>query len=93
MALGRKSPRDVEAQSHSTNKVSHWKLVLDQTLITPEVASWPYKGSGTENDPFVLEYIRNDPKDPLNFPKWKKWVNTSIAGIVSYTTYELKFLY
>lgn len=80
MALGGIGPRDVEAQSHLPNKVPHWKLVLDQTLITPEVANWRYKGSGTENNPFVLEYIKNDPRDPLNLPTWKKWVSTSIAG-------------
>lgn len=75
-------PQDVEAQAQAQKprKVAHWKLVLDQTLITPEVANWPYKGKGTEDDPFVLEYIRHDLRDPLHFPSWRKWVLTLMVA-------------
>jgi len=33
--------------------VSHWRLVIDQALITPEVENWKYNGSGTDEDPYV----------------------------------------
>ena len=33
--------------------VSHWRLVIDQSLVTPEVQNWKYNGSGTDEDPYV----------------------------------------
>lgn len=33
--------------------ISHWRLVIDQALVTPEVENWKYKGSGTDEDPYV----------------------------------------
>ena len=78
--------RDVEALKGSTQqKASHWKLVIDQTHVTPEVLSWPYKGSGTEEDPYVIVYIENDRRNPMLFPTWKKWLITILVAFVSRT--------
>jgi hypothetical protein len=82
---------DVEAQkSHSQKKASHWELVFDQTHVTPEVVNWPYKGSGTEDDPFVVVYIENDRRNPMLFPKWKKWVITLLVAFVSYPYFHCR---
>jgi len=51
--------------------------------VTPEVLNWPYKGAGTEEDPFVVEYIENDRRNPMLFPQWKKWMITILVAIVS----------
>jgi hypothetical protein len=76
--------RDVEAQKGMTQKkASHWELVWDQTHVTPEVIHWPYKGSGTEEDPYVVEYIENDRRNPMLFPNWKKWLITLLVAFVS----------
>jgi hypothetical protein len=76
--------RDVEAQKgRAQQKASHWKLVIDQTHVTPEVLSWPYKGSGTEEDPYIVEYIENDRRNPMLFPMWKKWMITILVAFVS----------
>ena len=48
--------KDVESGSTSgkgPQSVSHWRLVIDQALITPEVQNWNYNGSGTDEDPYV----------------------------------------
>ena len=75
---------DVEAQQRSSQKsAAHWELVWDQTHVTPEVVNWPYKGSGTEDDPYVVEYIENDRRNPLHFPQWKKWMITVLVAVVS----------
>ncbi|KAH7360570.1 major facilitator superfamily domain-containing protein [Rhexocercosporidium sp. MPI-PUGE-AT-0058] len=76
--------QDVEAQKKSTQKkAAHWELVFDQTHVTPEVLNWPYKGSGTEEDPYVVEYIENDRRNPMLFPKWKKWMITLLVAVVT----------
>ena len=54
----------------------HFKLLLDQGGVTPEVLAWRYKGQGTEEDPFVVDFLENDPKNPMAFPQWKKWTIT-----------------
>jgi hypothetical protein len=76
--------RDIEAQKGKTQQTaSHWKLVIDQTHVTPEVLNWLYKGRGTEDDPYVVEYIENDKRNPMLFPMWKKWTITMLVAIVS----------
>jgi hypothetical protein len=74
----------VEAQKRRTQKkASHWQLVIDQTHVTPEVLNWPYRGSGTEEDPYVVEYIENDRRNPMLFSMWKKWMITLLVAFVS----------
>jgi hypothetical protein len=75
---------DEEAQKHHKQKqAAHWELVFDQTHCTPEVINWRYKGSGTEEDPYVVVYIDNDRRNPMGFPDWKKWVITLLVAFVS----------
>jgi multidrug resistance protein len=78
-------PPDVESQKHvsSHKKVPHWRLVASQTLITDEVLSHPYNGSGTDDDPFVVEFIPGDPRNPMNFPEWKKWCLTVTVAVAT----------
>jgi len=76
--------RDIEAQkSRPQQKTSHWQLVFDQVHITDEVLNWPYKGAGTEESPYVVEYITNDRRNPMTWKKWKKWVITIIVAIAT----------
>jgi hypothetical protein len=78
--------QDVEAQKNVQKKATHWELVFDQTHVTPEVLNWAYKGSGTEKDPYVVEYIENDRRDPMGFPMWKKWMITLLVAFVGHTS-------
>jgi multidrug resistance protein len=63
-------------------RATNWQLVIDQTHVTQEVLDYPYHGSGTVQDPFVVEYIPGDRRDPMLFPVWKKWIFTMlVAGV------------
>jgi multidrug resistance protein len=57
--------------------------------VTPEVLNWPYKGSGTEGDPFEVEYIDNDRRNPMLFSIWKKWM---ITILVAFATLAVAFV-
>lgn len=82
--------RDEESQSKAAPaKVSHWRLVKSQTLITDEVANHKYKGSGTREDPFVIEWLPNDPRNPMNWPDMKKW---AITLTVAFATLAVSFV-
>jgi hypothetical protein len=73
----------VDVQKYTQNKPSHWQLVIDQTHVSPAVINWSYNGSGTEEDPYVVVYIENDSRNPLLFPRWKKWMITLLVALVS----------
>ncbi|OJJ42653.1 hypothetical protein ASPZODRAFT_155134 [Penicilliopsis zonata CBS 506.65] len=40
-----------------------------------------YDGQGTEEDPFVVEYQKDDPGNPMNWGSFRKWFITVIATI------------
>ncbi len=78
--------RDVESQKRNNQqKASHWSLVFDQTHVTPEVVNWPYKGKGTEEDPYVVEYIENDRRNPMLWSQLKKWTITILVAMICST--------
>ncbi|KAI1372288.1 MFS general substrate transporter [Hypoxylon crocopeplum] len=64
-------------------RLSHWRLIIDQAGITPEVANFQYKGSGTEADPYLVRWIPDDPRNPMNFSAFTKWL---ITGVVAFAT-------
>ncbi|KAK5279241.1 hypothetical protein LTR16_007852, partial [Cryomyces antarcticus] len=77
-----KDGADIES-GRGPQTTPHWKLVLDQGLISPEVLKWHYDGSGTEEDPYVVTWIDNDPRNPMNFSKVKKWSLTMLVAIAT----------
>jgi hypothetical protein len=54
--------------------ISHWKLIFDQGIVTDEIVNWKYEGAGTEEDPYVVEWIDHDPRNPMAWSQTKKWV-------------------
>jgi hypothetical protein len=59
------------------------RMLIDQGVTTPEVEQHHYPGSGTEEDPYRVDWLKNDPRNPMEFPTWYKWMVTlSMAGAV-----------
>lgn len=80
----------VDAASQSKIKrASHWQLVSSHALLTPAVLNHEYNGSGTEEDPYRVEFIPNDPRDPMGFAMWKKW---AITLLVAFATLAVAFV-
>ncbi|THW34771.1 synaptic vesicle transporter [Aureobasidium pullulans] len=76
-------------QHHHGPSVSWFRLVYDQALVTPEVQNWRYAGSGTEEYPFVVVWIDNDPRNPMTWPDWQKWC---LVALVSIATLAVAFV-
>ena len=74
---------DAENQKHAPPKFSHWRLVFSQSLVTDDVVTHPYRGSGTDEDPYLVEFIPNDPRNPMNWKDWKKWAITLDVAIAT----------
>ncbi|KAJ5496982.1 Major facilitator superfamily domain general substrate transporter [Penicillium fimorum] len=50
--------------------------------------SHTYDGSGTEDDPFVVEFQKDDPSNPMNWGEFRKW---SIAAIATSSVFAVAF--
>ncbi|PSN73238.1 MFS multidrug transporter-like protein [Corynespora cassiicola Philippines] len=72
---------DIESGRES---IPYWKLITEQGVVTNEIVNWNYEGSGTEEDPYVVEWIAQDPRNPMTWSKTKKWVmclNMAVATL------------
>ena len=74
---------DNDPSTATTKKPSHWQLVASHALLTPAVVVYKYHGSGTEDEPYLVEFIPNDHRDPMNFPQWKKWMLTLLVAFAT----------
>ena len=72
-----------------TKRPNYFNAVFSHALITPEVINYDYNGSGTEDDPFVVEFIPNDPRDPMGFSFFTKW---AITLLVAFATLAVAFV-
>ena len=67
------SERDPEGPSRPKS-LPHWRVIIDQGITNPEIESWPYQGNGTEEEPFAVVWMDNDPRNPLQWSYSYKWV-------------------
>ncbi|KAI1134906.1 polyamine transporter 1 [Hypoxylon sp. FL0543] len=72
--------RDVESQKPSS-ELSYLSRQFDLAGVSPAVLAWNYRGEGTREDPFVVDFITDDPKNPMKFSEAKKWTITSLQAI------------
>ena len=69
-------------------RTSHFKLVFDQILLTNEVRNHDYPGSGTIEDPYVVDWIPHDPKNGFHLSPGMKWL---IVMICAFNTLACSF--
>ncbi|KAI1102655.1 polyamine transporter 1 [Jackrogersella minutella] len=72
--------RDVEIQK-PRSQLPYLQRQFDQAGISPAVLEWKYRGQGTTEDPFIVDFIPDDPKNPMKFSEWKKWGITATQAI------------
>lgn len=73
--------KDVEGAK--PQKMPWLKMVFDQGLVTDDIRNWEYEGSGTEDDPYIVEWIDDDPRNPMNWSTWIKWSLTQLVAIAT----------
>ncbi|KAI0441394.1 MFS general substrate transporter [Xylaria telfairii] len=62
------------------DQISTWQLLISQSNLTPTIQNHTYEGSGTPEDPFRVEWLQDDPIDPLTYSPWRKWSTTLIMA-------------
>lgn len=53
--------------------------------VTPfeNIINYRYKGSGTNEDPFIIDWLPNDPEDPQSWPLIWKWFQIVLASLAT----------
>ncbi|KAK7528133.1 major facilitator superfamily domain-containing protein [Phyllosticta citriasiana] len=51
-----------------------FKQVFDQGVVTDDIVNASYSGSGTDEDPFIVTWIQNDPRNPMQWSQTLRWL-------------------
>lgn len=74
---------DKDVESGKPQQINHFKQVFDQAGVTSRVEEYDYDGSGTDDDPYVVAWIDNDPRNPMLYSQPKKWFLTMVVAIAT----------
>ncbi|KAI1137546.1 MFS transporter [Hypoxylon sp. FL0543] len=72
----------------SSRRMPWIRSPLSRGRLDDDVCNQNYAGSGTHDDPYIVDYLRDDPQDAMNFPKGRKW---AIALLQSLSTFAVTF--
>lgn len=76
-------PNEKAGEPVGSTKIPYWRLVIDKAGITPEVERFPYPGAGTPEDPFLVTWIPNDPRNPMSFSPTMRWWLTFVVAFAT----------
>lgn len=83
--IHRNLPANPETTSRPT-KIPYIQLLFNLAYINDHIASHGYKGSGTDEDPYLVEWLDDDPRNPMRFPDGVKWCWTMLVAITTLST-------
>ncbi|KAJ2970532.1 hypothetical protein NUW58_g9666 [Xylaria curta] len=81
VTLADPEPLEVVEPPPPSNEVSWFRRQFDHACITPAVLAFNYKGQGTPEDPYVVDFLPDDSRNPFLFPSWFKWSITVFKAI------------
>lgn len=73
--------KDVE--SGRIARIPHFKRVYDQAAVNDDIVNAHYDGSGTDEDPYIVAWLDDDPVNPMNYPTSLKWTITMLVAIAT----------
>ncbi|KAK5990200.1 MFS-type efflux pump MFS2 [Cladobotryum mycophilum] len=71
---------DLESQRQAPQKLSHFHTLRDQGAVTQDVLNYKYSGQGTAESPYLVEWLPNDPRNPMTFASSMKWAITLVQA-------------
>ncbi|KAK8017708.1 hypothetical protein PG993_014034 [Apiospora rasikravindrae] len=85
------SPRrdDADGPRVGAVHVPHFKLLTNTAGVTDEVRKRRYPGAGTPHSPYIVDFLDADPYNPLQMPRWKKYLCTFL---VAFATLAVTFI-
>lgn len=74
---------------HEQTRISWFTMLTLQDVITPQMLRFDYPGSGTQDNPYLVMFLDDDPRDPMAFALWLRWTLCIAAG---YITFSVAFI-
>lgn len=81
------------AEPVGRDRIPYWRLIVDQAGVTPAVMNHNYPGSGTPDDPYIVHWIPDDPRNPMEFSVTRKWFMTLVMAIATLAVAVLSSAY
>ncbi|KAI1419991.1 MFS general substrate transporter [Xylaria sp. FL1777] len=75
--------RVVQSNEQRMEKIPHWHLIINQAVLSKSILDHKYRGTGTEEDPYVVEWLPRDPRNPFGFSMGKKVFITIVMALSS----------
>lgn len=67
-----------------TAKIPYWRMIVDQSAFPQAtLLEHRYRGNGMTNDPYVVEWLSGDSRNPLNFSMSRKVFITVVMALTS----------
>lgn len=67
-------------EAHRPARISHFKRLLDQGVVNDDIINTHYAGAGTEENPYIVKWLDDDPVNPMNYPNYQKWFITMLVA-------------
>jgi hypothetical protein len=84
-AVDKQIPDPESQNAMGNNRLSYIQLMLDYGEVDDSILKHPYSGSGTPEDPFIVDWLENDPRNPMLFGKGLKWLWTMLVAFSTFT--------
>ncbi|KND91016.1 putative transporter [Tolypocladium ophioglossoides CBS 100239] len=68
----------------SPRRMSRIRSLLFRTRLHDDVCNQNYAGNGTDDDPYIIDYLQNDRQDAMNFSKGRKWAITVLQSLSTF---------
>lgn len=82
--------RSTSTSTSSGNEHISWFTMLTvPDVVTARMVAHDYAGSGTPDDPYVVLFLQDDPRDPLGFSPWLRWI---LCLAAAYVTFSVAFI-
>ncbi|CAG8046785.1 unnamed protein product [Penicillium olsonii] len=65
----------------SPSRIPRWRMIFDPGCVSQQVIDHEYNGCGTEEDPYQVSWIEDDPRNPMLFSPLSRWLITILVGI------------
>lgn len=82
------SDDNVPQRVKDSGPLSRIRSLLINTRLSDDVCNQDYSGNGTDDDPYIIDYLHNDRQNAMNFSKGQKW---AIAVLQSLSTFAVTF--
>ncbi|KAK1766625.1 MFS transporter [Phialemonium atrogriseum] len=68
----------------SSRRMSWIQSLLLRTHLDDDVCNQSYAGNGTDDHPYIVDYLHNDRQDAMNFPKGRKWATAILQSLSTF---------